>query len=110
MTGCDYAYVTEMLTTKLYKGHLLDVTTVNGINYSSEASLRHLLWRHKSQSRTVALIKDCHPDDGYLLSELKQGQDPDEAAITIGKKKGYRSTTIMSDYDTKITVKHAKRQ
>ena len=40
-SGCDYAYVSDHLTAKLYREHLIDVATVNGLNSSSVNSLRH---------------------------------------------------------------------
>ena len=110
-TGCDYAYVTEMLTTKSCKEHLIDVTTVNGINYSPEASLRHLLWHHKSQDRTIEFIKDYHPNYHCLLDELKEGHEMEDATTTTtGKKKGYKSTTITTDYDMEITDSSTSRR
>ena len=87
-----------MLTTKLYKEHLTDVATVNGIKSSSkEASLRHLLWSNKSQNSTVAFVKDYHPDYCYVLDKLKQSQETDESTTT-GKKKatGQLPTTWRS--------------
>ena len=57
VTGCACAYVPDLLTAKFYRACLIDVTTVNGINYSSVSSLRRLLWNHKTQGRTVNCIK-----------------------------------------------------
>ena len=88
VAGCDYAYITEMLTSKFYKERLIDVTTVNGINYSLETSLRYLLWGNTSQSRTINYIKDYHSKFHYLLDELKQAEEEEATTTSIGKTTG----------------------
>ena len=107
VTGCNYSYIAELLTAEFYQQHMIDVVAVNGPGH---ARLRHLLRNYKSQSRAINYIRKVHPDYYYLVDDLNITTEKYDAVTTRTRKNGCRSTTIMNDYDMKITAKHVTRQ
>ena len=81
---------------------------INGPDYVEVTSVQYM--HTKSPEKTTKFIQKVKPNYMYLLQEeATTGEATGDTTASSSKKKGVRATTISSDYDTEIVVKHVKR-
>ena len=106
ISGCTYNYIVQMLTSHFYENHLVDTTVISGPDYMDITSVKNMYTRN--YDKTMAFLQKVKPD--YIPVAL--GDTTDDTTIATAsssQKKGERTTTISSDYDLEIVVKHVKR-
>ena len=87
--------------------HLIDTTVVSGPDYIDTS-----LWRTCTTGTTTRLmefLQKVKPDYIHVVQEDDTTEETTTGATSSSKKKGVRTTTITSDYDMEIVVKHVKR-
>ena len=66
----------------------------------------------RTYDKTLAFLQKVRPDYIHVVQDEDAASDTITAAATTASsssKKGVRTTTISSDYDMEIVVKHVKR-
>ena len=110
LSGCTYNDIVQMLTPHFYENHLVDTTVVSGPDHVDMASVKNMYSRN--YDKTLAFLQTVKPDYIHVVQADDTTYDTNAAAAAAAsssKKKGVRPTTIASDYDMEIVVKHVKR-
>ena len=109
ITGYTYNYIVQMLTPHFFESHLVDTTVVSGPDYVETASVQYMCGRNPE--KTTRFTQKVKPNYMYLLQNEATTDETtgDTTAASSSKKKGVRTTTISSDYDMEIVVKHVKK-
>ena len=75
------------------------------VSYASVSSLRHSLWNHKTEGRTINYVKERNPKLHDLLDEFTMTEGTEKTtSTTSGKKNGlqvyyeHTSTSRGRDY------------
>ena len=110
ITECNYNYIVQMLTPDYFECHLVDTTVIHGDLHADVASLQYMISRGATNDRATKFIQKVRPDYMHLLQDETTAEETTGGtAASSSKKKGVRTTTISSDYDMEIVVKHVKR-
>ena len=59
--------------------------------------------------KTMEFLQKVKPDYIHVVQDNDTTEDTTTGTASSSKKKGVRTTTISSDYDMEIVVKHVKR-
>ena len=79
---------------------------VSGPDYVDTTSVKNTY--SQNYDKTMAFLQKVKPDYIHVAQDYT-ADDATTSATSSSKKKGVRTTTISSDYDMEILVKHAKR-
>ena len=96
-----------MLTPHFYENYLVDTTVVSGPDSVDITSVKNMYSRN--YDKTLTFLQKVKPDYIHVVQDDDTADDTTTATAPSSKKKGVRTTTISSDYDMKIVVKHVKR-
>ena len=107
VSGCNYDYIIQMLTPHFYSNHLVDTTVVSGPDYVDTTSVKNMCTRN--YEKTMEFLQKVKPNYIHVVQDNDTADDTTTGAAPSSKKKGVRTTTISSDYDMEIVVKHVKR-
>ena len=110
ITGCTYNYIVQTLTPHFFENHLVDTTVVSGPDYVDTTSVKNMYARNPE--KTTRFLQKVKPNYMHLLQDETADdttRDTTTATASSSKKKGVHTTTISSDYDMEIVVKHVKR-
>ena len=106
ISGPTYDYVIQMMTPHFYSNHLIDTTVVSGPDYIDYKSVQNMYNRHYDQ--TIEFLQKVKPNYIHVLQGDDTTEETTTGATSSSKKKSVRTTTITSDYDMEIVVKHVK--
>ena len=97
-----------MMTPHFHYNHLIDTTVASGPDYVDTTSLKNMY--HRNYDKTMEFLQKVKPDLHVVQDTDTTGDTTTTTgAASSSKKKGVRTTTISSDYDMEIVVKHVKR-
>ena len=106
ISGPTYDYIIQMMTPHFHANHLIDTTVVSGPDYVDTTSLKNMY--NRNYDKTMEFLQKAKPDYIHMVQD-DTTEDTTTGAASSSKKKGVRTTTISSDYDMEIVVKHVKR-
>ena len=107
VSGCTYDYIIQMLTPHFYSNHLVDTTVVSWPDYVDTTSVKNMY--NRNYEKTKAFLQKVKPDYIHVVHDNDTTDDITTRAASSSKKKSVRTTTISSDYDMEIVVKHVRR-
>ena len=106
-SGCTYDCIIQMMTSHFHSNHLIDTTVVSGPDYVDTTSVKKMY--NRNYDKTMEFLQKVKPDYIHVVQDNDTTEDTTTGAAPSSNKKGMRTTTISSDYDMEIVVKHVKR-